>query len=413
MIEQVATAVLVVNVIAIFALWSRQQNILYAIFSLSLLVLLGATVAKEFTPEWRDYQLDFLKMQMEKESNPEIIATLKSAPIKIKQIWNKELDIADRCITCHQAVNNPNYKNAPEPFRYHAKAREHDFAKIGCTICHAGQGRATEAKFAHAQDIGHWDNPMWENDMVQVSCPQCHEQLYKKGYTLKGAERIIEARNIIAGNNEMDMECRACHNIRGTGEVLAPELTEFGARTEHEFELTHNMNEVEGEKNMYQWTYQHFLDPEKITPGDEATGLEPTIMPNFELTKDQAHNLVVFVFGLKTSLIPSKYQYKGKKVGKTEPTFIKEYEKSIGDINSLPVGQQLFVKSQCWMCHTIGEHGGKIGPNFTHIGSKRDKAFMVDHFKTVDSKKGHPMAGRFHFTDSEIEALVDYLVTLK
>lgn len=309
MINNVVLLILVINVLGFIFLWKRNQNFLYAIFSVSLSALLILTVMKEFSPEWRTYQERFVRLQLDRETDPEVVKTLRSAPIKIKQIWNTELGIADRCTTCHLAVDNPVFKNDPEPFRFHAAVREHDFNKIGCTTCHSGQGRATDAEHAHATDIHHWDYPMWEGDMVQVSCPQCHEQLYEQEYSLKGAELITQARDLTL-DNEMGIECVVCHTIRGEGETVAPELTEYGARTEHEFEQTHDMSYVEGEKNMYNWTYQHFLDPEKITPGDPEMDIEPTIMPDFEFTNKQAHALTAFTFSMKPSSIPAKYLYR-------------------------------------------------------------------------------------------------------
>jgi len=414
MIETIALVLLIVNALAFAVLWSRDQNLLYAVMSMSLLILFGMTVVREFTPEWRDYQKRFIQLQIEKATDPEIIDSLKSTPIKILQIWNKELDVADRCTTCHLAVDNPDFKDAEEPFRYHAAAREHEFGKIGCTICHQGQGRGTDEVNAHARGIMHWEHPMWESDMVQASCPQCHERIYEPGYSLKGAERLMEARDIIGGKNEMEMECIECHTIRGVGETLAPDLSAYGATTEHEFELTHDLTHVEGEKNKFNWTYQHFIDPLKISPGNEETGVEPTIMPNFELTEGQAHNLTLFVYSLKDSLIPAKYQYREfQPEGKTEPSFIKEFEESFESLESLPEGQQLFIKSKCWFCHTINGQGGKVGPNLTKVGARRDKASILKHFETVEQKKEHPMANRFHFSDEELDALSEYLASLK
>lgn len=416
MINQIVTAILIVNVIGIILLWNRSKDILYALFGISLVALFVLTVAKEYTPEWRAYQSEYIKQLIQKETNPETIATLKRKPIKIKQIWNHELGIADRCTSCHMAVDNPLFKDAPEPFRYHEAAREHDFHKIGCTVCHRGQGRATETIQAHAKGIMHWEEPMWELNMVQVSCPKCHEEIYRTGYRLKGAEILTQGRDLTV-KNEMDIECVSCHKIRGVGEVMAPDLSAFGKFTEHTFARTHDMKHVEGKKDMYNWTFQHFLDPEKITPGDPATGQEPTIMPNFELTKEQAQALTVFVFSLAPSELPAKYQYKEptprEKELKAKPSFIKTFEATFDDFDTLPPGQQLFIASKCWFCHKINGKGGKVGPDLSKIGAKKSKKDLVKFFETLDKREKHPMSGRFKFQDQQIDDLVEYLVSLK
>ncbi|GMT42719.1 MAG: hypothetical protein IEMM0002_1130 [bacterium] len=309
MTNNAVLGILVVNILGFIFLWKSNKNLLYALFSISLLALFGFTVAKEFSPEWRVYQKEFLNIQIAKETDSDVIKSLKSAPIAIRQIWNNELGIADRCTTCHLAVDDPRFKDAPEPYRFHAAAREHDFGSIGCTICHWGQGRATDAEHAHATEIHYWDYPMWKGDLVLTSCPQCHEEIYEPKYKLKGAEVITMGRDLTL-ENELEIECVACHTIRGVGEVMAPDLTEFGSRTEHEFEQTHDLNYVEGKKTIYAWTFQHFLDPVKITPGDPETDTEPTIMPDFEFTNEQAHALTTFVLSLKPSMVPVKYQFK-------------------------------------------------------------------------------------------------------
>ncbi|MEE8484491.1 MAG: cytochrome c [Nitrospinota bacterium] len=417
MINNIVAGILIVNVLGFIVLWKRDQNLLYAIFSISLTILFVLTVALEYTQEWRTYQKQFIQMEIDKESSPEVVKTLKASPIEIKQIWNPELSIADRCPTCHLAVNNASFKDAPEPFRYHKAAREHDFNKIGCTICHRGQGRATETEFAHAKHISHWDYPMWDLNMVQVSCPQCHEQIYEPGYKLKDTEMLTMARDLTV-ENELGMECTDCHTTRGFGEVLAPDLTEYGARSEHEFEMTHDMENVEGKKDMYSWTLQHFIDPIKITPGNPEMGLEATIMPNFGFTDEEAHALTALVFSFQSSTIPANYVYKPptlreKRIEK-RVSFIQAYQESFENFDELPEGQRLFIRANCWFCHTINGKGGKVGPDLTKVGKRFTIEKILVFWKTVAKKERHPMATRFKkFNEDEKGQIAHYLSTLK
>jgi mono/diheme cytochrome c family protein len=423
MIEKIIAGILIVNLLGFIFLWNRNQNLLYAIFAVSLLVLFGFTVVKEFTAEWRGYQDTYIKMQLEKEKNHEVIEVIKSSPIRIYQIWNPELGVTDRCITCHLAVDNPTFKDAAEPFRYHSAAREHEFAKIGCTICHQGQGRATETEQAHAREkdgtpIEHWDFPMWPVNMVQSSCPKCHQQVYEKGYNLKGSEMLMQAREITYGNNDMGLECTVCHTIRGVGEVLAPDLTEFGDRTEHEFELTHVMKYVEGKKNMRAWTYQHFINPPKVTPGDPAIHMEPTIMPIFGFTPEQAHALTTYVLSFKQNKTPVKYVYndqaaKQKSASASKVSFIMEFEKQFANFDQLPLGQQLFIRANCWFCHSVDGKGGKIGKDLTHVGKKMSKEALKELFETPSKIMRHQLGTKLSFTPEQVNAISDYLTSLK
>ncbi|MFQ5431208.1 MAG: hypothetical protein ACE5EN_01725 [Nitrospinota bacterium] len=322
LINQLVIGILLVNVLGMIFLWKRNQNLLYSMFGFSLLSLLAITVAKDFTTEWRSYQKQFIRMQIEKTKDPELMAKIRKTPLRIKQIWNKELDIADRCTTCHLAIDNTLFKNGPEPFRYHEAAREHDFGKIGCTICHGGQGRATETHDAHGRNVVHWDFPMLELNMVELSCPRCHSEIYRPGYRLKGAKYLNMANNLSV-NAPNGPRCVGCHPLLGgdretvpserwTG-VIAPDLSIYGKSSDHEFEQAHDMTNVKGEYSKYGWTKAHFLNPEKIVPGDEKTGKLPTIMPNFKLRDEEAHALSLFVMTMKPSDMPAKYWYKEPK----------------------------------------------------------------------------------------------------
>jgi hypothetical protein len=84
---------------------------------------------------------------------------------------------------------------------------------------------------------------------------------------------------------------------------MGPELTYFGSRTELAFLLIHDFAHVEGHHTMAQWEYEHFLNPQKITPGNPILKIPPTIMPNFGLTPEQAKALTVYMLGLRNSKV--------------------------------------------------------------------------------------------------------------
>ena len=110
------------------------------------------------------------------------------------------------------------------------------------------------------------------------------------------------------------IKCGACHAIRqyGTTAVIAPELSGIGSRTELSFYLVHDFQHVESPKHTKaQWEFEHFVDPQKITPGtkqiNKETGQEEvvgrTIMPNFvkmhQLTDEQTWMLTAWVMSLR------------------------------------------------------------------------------------------------------------------
>jgi cbb3-type cytochrome oxidase cytochrome c subunit len=70
-------------------------------------------------------------------------------------------------------------------------------------------------------------------------------------------------------------------------------------------------------------------------------------------------------------------------------------------------------REDCRQCHQIYGDGGRKGPALAHLLGKRDKAWLVEHFK--DPKKLVPdskMPKYAYLTDDELAAMADYLLAL-
>jgi hypothetical protein len=193
----------------------------------------------------------------------------------------------------------------------------HKAGEIGCTICHEGQGQATDTKNAHGL-VHAWDYPMHEKiggvDFVQASCTKCHayDQLPE------GTEVLV------AGKALFDhYGCVGCHTVKEIGATIGqqcPELTGIGSKTESQFSNTHLFDHVKDRKGdgefttKFEWLYQHFLNPLAVTPGDKKTGMAPTVMPNFHMTETNARILTAFVMSMRDAAaenIPSNWIAKG------------------------------------------------------------------------------------------------------
>jgi len=421
--------ILAANILGVIVFWKRDKSLLYALMSLSLIFLFGLTTYQDMSPEWKGYQKQYKKLLIEKANDPKKKKEASKFQIQIRQIWNQDLGIADRCTSCHLGVDNPDMKDAPQPFKYHPAAHVlesgriiHDFNKVGCTICHRGHGRATSKKDSHARGISHWEHPMYptgKKSMVQASCPQCHMELTRPDDydILEGADMIMDARDFAGGQNDLEIKCIFCHSIYGVGEIVAPELAGFGDTTEHEFEATHNMTYVKGKKDKYHWTYQHFLDPKKITPDDPEHGIEETIMPKFGMSDDMAHKLTVWVYSMKESKVPDKFRYHPEekalaaKRGAVQQEIAGLYTPD--EYAELSQGEKLFLKYNCWVCHTIHGKGGKIGPDLSKVGKRRKDDWMVKHFKDPRSVSQKSFMPQFNLNQDQIAELVEFLKTLQ
>ncbi len=298
----------------------RLPQIFFLLSTLSL-VLLIAAIWQAMTPSWKKYQRAYLQLEAMSEPNAVTKAAVLATPPEIHQILLPGLQRVDRCTTCHLGVDDPTMKNAPEPFRYHAGLGPHSPSKFGCTICHGGQGLATDVKDAHG-GVAFWKDPLLSPDYVRASCGRCH----KEG-DVPGVPELTEGRHLFETEG-----CRGCHKLNGVGGSIGPDLTEEGA--------SHRSPE---------WLEQHFLAPNKVSAG--------SAMPNFHFTREQARSLTYYMLSLTNADMGSYYS-------------------SVRLIPSPEFGRQLFVEKDCIVCHAIGGVGAKTGPDLLDVTKKHSLGWL-------------------------------------
>lgn len=76
-------------------------------------------------------------------------------------------------------------------------------------------------------------------------------------------------------------------------------------------------------------------------------------------------------------------------------------------------GQKVYIEKKCAMCHKIEGVGGKIGPDLSGVGSRRDTQWIKGFLKDPKSVKPEAKQPPFKGTDEELDALVAYLMGLK
>ncbi len=213
-----------------------------------------------------------------------------NSPLRIQQITLNDLPIDynfkyvtrfDRCMTCHQGIDRPAYEKdalraLKNPAGGHPKGlgdlteklpnttvdlsearvtefcvhprldlfvgpnSPHSAEKFGCTICHGGQGSATDFFYAsHSpntmkaqrgwnKEFGwknnhDWEYPMWPARFVEASCLKCHHQvtdLIREG-NRNEAPKLVRGYNLVRENG-----CFGCHEFSAikSGTVVGPDL---------------------------------------------------------------------------------------------------------------------------------------------------------------------------------------------
>lgn len=171
--------------------------------------------------------------------NGEPVSTRDSAIARLLQPgpWGEPLQL-----TIERGLPKP-YCGHPRLDLFVGSKSPHAMADFGCTICHAGQGSATEFKFAShspnslkdrqrwSQDHDwfqneHWDFPMLAERFLESSCLQCHHDVTD----LEPTERFPDppAPKLLAGYHLIrENGCFGCHEISGfepAGKPIGPDL---------------------------------------------------------------------------------------------------------------------------------------------------------------------------------------------
>lgn len=361
------------------------------------LLLVGAfvwSVAVDYSAGWRAYQKEYWNRQarhLEKEAaaamDPEekevLLKKAKSArrePMVVRQIIAKDLGRVDRCISCHVGMDefaNPTMTTpfAEHPFTGHPNlavfGKKHPFPKYGCTVCHQGQGLATEKADAHGK-TRHWEHPMLEGKLIEASCAKCHQDF--KG--LKGAESVAMGADLFQKHG-----CIGCHSIRGQGGVVSVDLGAIADKPLEQIAL-YNLSLIkkdgkplpEEDWNLHEWISAHLSQrPADFIPNDpfakfNEEPIAPSGMPDFsgELLEGGAEALTAYLMSMSDENIPMRFAVAA--APKPELKFASPVEH----------GKFVFKKYGCAGCHGIDAKEGRANFNATGEGQDADKGLETD-----------------------------------
>jgi len=151
--------------------------------------------------------------------------------------WGKPVSLEIR-----RGLPHP-YGSHPRPELFVGSHSPHPVAQFGCTICHDGQGSATDFVWAsHTPDDPdqrtdwrkdhnwsrnpHWDFPMMPSRFVQSRCLKCHHEVTDLEPASNGdqppAEKLLTGYHLVR-----QLGCFGCHEINGfdeSGRSIGPDM---------------------------------------------------------------------------------------------------------------------------------------------------------------------------------------------
>lgn len=332
--------------------------------SLGTLAVLGwAAYTENFLSDWR-------------RSQQHVASRLPAGAdfeIRLRQIVVPTLGVVDRCTSCHVGMA-PGEVGLPDDRIYGKHPNVvHDPASMGCTVCHAGQGRATTVADAHG-NVPHWPEPMIPARYAYAGCGSCHTHLAVPNLAELDRGRALVER----------YDCLACHRIDGRGGTNRPGGTGGGEGP--------NLSNVGARGIRHDWYARHLKAREQSKDGDPlpwkvAFGEVPD--------EDRA----------------AVEAYLSSRVG--APGFVE--------------AKAAFHSLGCRGCHKVHGVGGGDGPDLSRVG-QRDPGltnfsgvrgnktlanWFAEHFRDpgrVVPGSQMPVLG---LTETQIDELVFYLFSLR
>jgi cbb3-type cytochrome c oxidase subunit III len=328
----------------------------------TLAVLLWAAVYENYFRDWRTLQRQIQAQLSTSQAG--------AFPIQLRQIVSREVGATDRCVSCH--VGMAPGETGIEGDRLYGRHPDvvHEPASYGCTVCHGGQGRATDTADAHGR-VAHWPEPMLPKQYLAAGCGSCHTHL--------GVPKLAQLEQGRAYFEQAD--CLACHKLDGRGGTFRP----GGAGGQEGPDLSR----VGASGFKADWYEHHLAERKKAASGPWAAA-----------------------FG---------------ELPATERAAIDEYLRSRVGAPGLVEAKALFHTLGCRGCHKVRGVGGDDGPDLTAVGN-RDPAllnyaavggeptlsnWLKQHFRAPASVvKGSAMP-EMGLSEPQIEQLTLYMLSLR
>src|SRR5271157_660989 len=358
-----------------------RMRLAFAVATVICVLVLAISPVKDFRAEWKKYKRSFVRFAQGRPDTKKLLADYSP---NIDQVWRPGMNGVDRCTTCHQGMTQPSLADAsvPQPFRAHPPI-PHNVREWGCTICHRGQGPATEVAEAHETTLA-WEQPILPAHFLQASCGSCHYA------DLKETPQLSRGRELLSRLN-----CQACHKLNGLEPpMLGPDLSSVGYKVSRE------------------WIYKWLKEPRTVLDKDGnvvVNGIEnedETRMPKFRLKDEEIVALTAFLSAQEAKPLGNHT---------INPAVVATWSRKP---DLLSQGELRFRQMMCTTCHSLavtraGETkliGGDIGPELTKVGNKINEPWLVSWLRNPQGYLAHNNMPRYGWSDEDLYKVSQYVM---
>ena len=291
----------------------------------TIVYLVGAAVHENYLAQWQTVQQEYRTILREKATDDRGRELLAKFRVEMKQASIPALGTVDRCVTCHNGVDDPRMIDVPQPHRTHPGhiLDKHPVDRFGCTVCHHGQGAAMTFNEAKAEDV-FWDYPLLPPELTEATCVTCHD-----------AENLPpdQIPLLVAGMKlYQDKSCGSCHKLGGRGGALGPALDNEGAKTKHQLIMTN----LKPPHTTWNWQNAHFRDPGGVVPD--------SLMRNPTVTRPEALALTAYMLSQWKRDVPESYLAPDK------------IEQKYRALHPVPLTGEQVYRQYCTACHGNGAY---------------------------------------------------------
>ena len=356
--------------------------------AITIAFLVGAAVRENYLAQWKTIQSQYQGILRQKATDDRGRELLAKFRVEMKQASIPALGAVDRCVTCHNGVDDPRMTDVAQPHRVHPGniLDKHPVDRFGCTVCHHGQGAALTFFEAKADDV-FWDYPLLPKELTEVTCVTCHD-----------AEKLPPDQiPLLTVGMRLYREgsCGSCHKLGGRGGTLGPSLDNEGAKTKHQL----IMSALKPPHTTWNWQFAHFRDPGAVVADSQ--------MRNPTVTRHEALALTAFMLSQWKRDVPESYLAPDK------------IEQKYRALHPTPLTGEQVYQQYCAGCHGNGTYtrwDKKFGRFVPAIRGVSLAAISTPEYLRANVENGRPgtqmPAWGAHaggLMAEEISAVVEYL----